>query len=79
MEKLLQDVGTDILPGVSYIDHFGELLYSLAHKSSLNANIEAYVNAVSIANLLGVSLPVELKCFHIDSVQLSTFLIFAYC
>ena len=77
MEKLLQDVGTDILPGVSYIDHFGELLYSPAHKSCLNTNIEAYLDAISIANLLGVSLPVELKSFHIDSVQFSMLLIFA--
>jgi hypothetical protein len=46
MEKLLKDVGTDILPGVSYIDHLGELLCSPAYKSCLNANIEAYVDAI---------------------------------
>lgn len=76
MEKLLKDVGTDILPGVSYMDHSGELLYSPAHKSCLNANIEAYVDVISVANILCVSLPVELKCFHIHSIQFSMLLFF---
>jgi hypothetical protein len=43
MEKLLQDVGKDILPGVSYIDHFEELICSPVHNSCLNANFEAIV------------------------------------
>ena len=42
MEKLLQDVGKDILPGVSYIDHFEKLIFP-ACNSCLNANVEAIV------------------------------------
>lgn len=32
MEKLLQEVGKDILPGVSYRDHFEELFVQITHK-----------------------------------------------
>jgi hypothetical protein len=32
MEKLLQEVGKDILPGVSYIDNFEDLFFYITHK-----------------------------------------------